>query len=147
MPAPDQPERTARLPAEKASPATAPPLLQGDAVKVLPDAFAGVPADAPPVVTMTWALSHVPLESRLRFLHRLDEAAAGRAVACVSAERAGVAPTRPTPSGRLCMPRPLAGRGWSQGRLLAWPADSWAVSLRIRPVQRSTAKRPRGRPR
>src|SRR5712691_4567096 len=67
--------------------ATAPPLLlRGDAVEVLPDAFARVPADALPVVTTTWALSHFPLESRLRFLHRLDEAAAGRTVAWVSAE-------------------------------------------------------------
>jgi Uncharacterized protein conserved in bacteria (DUF2332) len=67
--------------------ATAPPLLlQGDAVEVLPDAFARVPADALPVVTTTWALSHFPLESRLRFLHRLDEAAGGRTVAWVSAE-------------------------------------------------------------
>jgi hypothetical protein len=54
---------------------------EGDAVEVVPDAFARVPADALPVVTTTWALSHFPLESRLRFLHRLDEAAAGRAVA------------------------------------------------------------------
>ena len=41
----------------------------------MPDAFARVPADALPVATTTWALSHFPLESRLRFLHRLDEAA------------------------------------------------------------------------
>ncbi len=74
---PDQPERAARLGAEMALAATAPPLLlQGDAIEVLPDAFAQVPADALPVVTTTWALSHFPLESRLRFLHRLDEAAA-----------------------------------------------------------------------
>src|ERR1700734_501861 len=60
---PDQPERAARLEAEIALAATAPPLLlQGDAVEVLPDAFAGVPADALPVVTTTWALSYFPLE-------------------------------------------------------------------------------------
>ena len=77
--------------------ATAPPLLlQGDAVEVMPDAFARVPADALPVVTTTWALSHFPPASRLRFLHRLDEAAAGRVVAWVSAEGVGVAPTIPT---------------------------------------------------
>ena len=87
---PDQPERAARLEAEMALAATAPPLLlQGDAVEVLPDAFARVPADALPVVTTTWALSHFPLEGRLRFLHRLGEAAAGRAVAWVSAEGVG----------------------------------------------------------
>src|SRR6266851_3253388 len=53
---PDQPERVARLEAEMALAATAPPLLlQGDAVEVMPDAFARVPADALPVVTTTWA--------------------------------------------------------------------------------------------
>src|SRR2546430_8652161 len=93
---PDQPERAARLEAGMAVAATAPPLLlQGDAVEVVPDAFARVPADALPVVTTTWTLSHFPLESRLRFLHRLDEAA-GRAVAWVSVEGVGVAPTIPT---------------------------------------------------
>src|SRR3954447_22736143 len=73
---PDQPERLARLEAEMALAATDPPvLLQGDAVEGVSEAFARVPADALPVVTTTWALSQVPLESRLRFLHRLDEAA------------------------------------------------------------------------
>ncbi len=43
---PDQPERTARHEAEMALAATAPPLLlRGDAVEVVPDAFARVPAD------------------------------------------------------------------------------------------------------
>ena len=90
---PDQPEQVARLEAEIALAATDPPLLlRGDAVEVMPDAFARVPAGALPVVTTTWTLSHFPLESRLRFLHRLDEAA-GRAVAWVSVEGVGVAPT------------------------------------------------------
>lgn len=119
---------------------TAPPLLlQGDAVEVVPDAFSRVPANALPIVTTTWALSHFPLESRLRFLHRLDEAAAGRAVAWVSAEGVGVAPTIPTlgdrrASGhgiiglavfdRSALRAEAIGRCWSQGRLLAWLADS-----------------------
>src|SRR5699024_5019774 len=48
---PDQPERLARLEAEIALAATAPPaLLRGDPVDVLPDALARVPADALPVV-------------------------------------------------------------------------------------------------
>src|SRR6202044_3360628 len=94
---PDQPERIARLEAEMALAATAPPLLlRGDAVEVLPDAFAHVPAGALPVVTTTWALSRFPLESRLRFLNRLDEAATGRAVAWVSVEGVGVEPAIPT---------------------------------------------------
>ncbi len=59
----------------------APLLLQGDPVDALPDAIARVPADTLPVVTTTWAVSRFPLESRLRFLHHLGEAAAGRAVA------------------------------------------------------------------
>ena len=96
-----------------------------------------VPADALPVVTTTWALSHFPLESRLRFLHRLDEAAAGRAVAWVSAEGVGVAPAIPTlgdrrASGhsiiglavfdRSALRAEAIGRCWSRGRLLAWLA-------------------------
>jgi len=137
---PDQPERAARLEAEMALLATAPPsLLQGDAVEVVRDAFARVPADALPVVTTTWALSRFPLESRLRFLHRLDEAAAGRAVAWVSVEGVGVAPTIPTLGDRRASGHSIIGlavfdrsvlraeaigRCWSQGRFLAWLADS-----------------------
>ena len=137
---PDQPERIARLEAEMALAATAPPLLlQGDAVEVLPDAFAGVPADALPVVTTTWALSSFSLEHRLRFLHRLDEAAAGRTVAWVSAEGVGVAPAVPTRGDRPAVGHSLiglaqftqsalraeaVGRCWSRGRLLAWLADA-----------------------
>jgi hypothetical protein len=136
---PDQPERVARLAAEMALLVSAPPLLlQGDAVEVLPDAFARVPADALPVVTTTWALSHFPLESRLRFLHRLDEAAVGRPVAWVSVEGVGVAPAIPTLGDRRASGHSIiglavleqsalraeaVGRCWSQGRLLAWLAD------------------------
>lgn len=137
---PDQPEQVARLDAEVALAATTPPLLLcGDAVEVVPDAFARVPADALPVVTTTWALSRFPLESRLRFLHRLDEAAAGRVVAWVSAEGVGVAPTIPTLGDRRASGHSIIGlavfdrstlraeaigRCWSRGRLLAWLADS-----------------------
>ncbi len=137
---PDQPERVARLEAELALAATAPPqLLRGDAVEMLPEAFARVPADALPVVTTTWALSQFPLESRLRFLHRLDEAAVGRAVAWVSAEGVGVAPAIPTLGDRRASGHSIIGlsvveqstlraeaigRCWSRGRLLAWLADS-----------------------
>jgi hypothetical protein len=95
--------------------------------------------DALPVVTTTWSLSHFPLESRLRFLHRLDQAAAGRAVAWVSAEGVGVAPAIPTLGDRRASGHSIIGlavfdgsalraeaigRCWSQGRLLAWLADS-----------------------
>ena len=137
---PDQPERLAMLEAEMALATTAPPLLlQGDALEVMPDALARVPADALPVVTTTWALSHFPLESRLRFLHRLDEAAAGRAVAWVSAEGVGVAPTIPTLGDRRASGHSIiglalfdgsalhaeaVGRCWSRGRMLAWLAGS-----------------------
>jgi hypothetical protein len=138
--APDQAERLARLEAEMALAATAPPLLlRGDAVEVLPDAVACVPADALPVVTTTWALSRFPLERRLRFLHRLDEAAAGRPVAWVSAEGVGVAPAIPTlgdrrasghsiiglaMSDRSALRAEAIGRCWSRGRFLAWRPDS-----------------------
>ncbi|WP_460660789.1 DUF2332 domain-containing protein [Kribbella swartbergensis] len=137
---PDQPERAARLEAELALAAAAPPqLLQGDAVEVLPDAFAQIPADALPVVTTTWALAQFSLENRLRFLHRLDEAAAHRTVAWVSAEGVGVAPAIPTLGDRRASGHSIlglavfeqsavhaeaVGRCWSQGRLLAWLASS-----------------------
>jgi len=137
---PDQPERAARLEAEMALTTAAPPLLlRGDAVEVMPGAFARVPADALPVVTTTWALSRFPLESRLRFLHRLDEAAAGRAVAWVSVEGVGVAPAIPTFGdrhasghsiiglavfGQSALRAEAVGRCWSRGRMLAWLAGS-----------------------
>jgi hypothetical protein len=137
---PGQPERAARLEAELALAATAPPLLlHGVAVEVLPEAFARVPADALPVVTTTWALSRFPLESRLRFLHRLDEAAVRRTVAWVSTEGVGVAPAMPTLGDRRASGHSIIGlalfdqsdlraeaigRCWSQGRILAWLADS-----------------------
>jgi hypothetical protein len=137
---PDQPERAARLEAELALAATAPPLLlRGDAVEMLPDAFARVPAGALPVVITTWALSRFPLESRLRFLHRLGDAATDRAVAWVSAEGVGVAPAIPTFGDRRASGHSIIGlavfsqsalrteamgRCWSRGRLLAWLADS-----------------------
>jgi hypothetical protein len=136
---PDQPERMAQLDAEIALAATAPPLLlRGDALEVLPDALARVPADALPVVTTTWALSGFPLENRLRFLHRLDEAALGRPVAWVSVEGVGVAPAIPTLGDRRASGHSILGlavfdqsslraeaigRCWSRGRLLAWLAN------------------------
>src|SRR5205809_280935 len=144
---PDQPERVARLEAEMALAATAPPLLlQGDAVEVVPDAFARVPPDALPVVTTTWALSHFPLESRLSFLHRLDEAAAGRAPAlqivcapkpsrsartragirCASAAKAlGRAAATGTPKAR----RRRAKCDGCIGRAAFWPANSQPSSV------------------
>ncbi|MGA9857648.1 MAG: DUF2332 domain-containing protein [Solirubrobacteraceae bacterium] len=137
---PDQPEQIARLEAALALAATIPALLlQGDAVEVLPDAFARMPAGALPVVITTWALSRFPLESRLRFLHRLDEGAGGRAVAWVSAEGVGVAPAIPTRGdrrrsghsivglavlNRAALHAEAIGRCWSQGRFLAWLAGS-----------------------
>jgi hypothetical protein len=137
---PDDSERAAMLDAELALAATAPPLLLGgDPVEVLPEALARVPADALPVVTTTWALSRFPLESRLRFLHRLDAAATDRAVAWVSAEGVGVAPAIPTLGDRRASGHSIiglavfqhsalhaeaVGRCWSRGRMLAWLADS-----------------------
>jgi len=133
---PDQPAEAATLDAEIALAATAPPLLlRGDAIEMLPEALAQVPADALPIVTTTWALSRFPLENRLRFLHRLDEAATDRPVAWVSVEGVGVAPAIPTFGDRRASGHSIIGltvfehsalhaeaigRCWSRGRLLAW---------------------------
>src|SRR6266567_5569966 len=136
---PDQPERAARLEAEIALAATAPPLLlQGDAVQVMPDAFARVPADALPVVTTTWALSHFPLESRLRFLHRLDQAAAGRAVAWVSAEGVGVAPAIPTVGDRRASGHSIIGLAVF-GRSAPRPAAANGLGAQGRPAEHRQA--------
>jgi hypothetical protein len=137
---PDLPERSAELEAEIALATTAPPLLlQGNPLDLLPDALARIPVHALPVVITTWALSRFPLDGRLRFLHRLDEAAAGRPVAWVSAEGVGVAPAIPTLGDRRASGHSIVGlavfdrsslraeaigRCWSQGRWLAWLADA-----------------------
>ena len=118
---PDQPERVARLDAAIALAAGSPPtLLQGDAIEVLPAAFARVPDDALPVVTTTWALSYFPLESRLRFLRRLDEAAKTRAVAWVSGEGVGIAPSVPTLGDDRRAPHSIVGLAlFARGSLTA----------------------------
>ncbi len=136
---PDQLEQAARLDADIALASTSPRvLLQGDAVELLPEAFVHIPADALPVVTTTWALSHFSLERRLRFMHRLDAAAARRTVAWVSVEGVGVAPTIPTLGDRRASGHSIigvaildqsrlhaeaVGRCWSQGRVLEWLAE------------------------
>jgi Uncharacterized protein conserved in bacteria (DUF2332) len=120
--------------------ATDPPLLgQGDPVELLSDALSRVPTEALPVVTTTWALAAFSLESRLRFLHRLDEAATSRMVAWVSAEGVGVAPAIPTLGDRRAsghsilglalfehatLRAAVIGRCWSRGRMLSWLPDS-----------------------
>jgi hypothetical protein len=137
---PDRPKRAARLDAELALATSASTrLLGGDPVEMLRTAIVGVPADALPVVTTTWALSRLELEPRLRFLHRLQDAAAGRWVAWVSAEGVGVAPAIPTLGDRRAfghstigvavldrsaLRASAVGRCWSQGRFVEWLADS-----------------------
>ncbi len=135
---PGQPGRVALLEAEMALAATDPPLLlRGDPVELLTDALARVPANALPVVTTTWALSRFPPERRTEFLRRLDEAAAGRAVAWVSVEGVGVAPTVPTLGDRPASGHSIIGlavgdrpglsaeamgRCWLRGQVLEWLA-------------------------
>jgi hypothetical protein len=136
---PDRPEEAAGLDAAMTVAATAPPLLlRGGPDELLPDAIARVPVAALPVVTTTWALSQFPPENRVQFLRRLEEAAAGRVVAWVSAEGVGVAPTIPTLGDRPASGHSIiglaafdgstrhveaVGRCWSRGRLLSWLAD------------------------
>jgi hypothetical protein len=78
-------------------------------------------------------MSHFPLESRLRFLHRLDEAAPGRAVA-VGGSRAdeptlgdrrasGDSIIGVAVFGRSALRTEAIGRCWSQGRWLGWLDD------------------------
>ncbi|MGY1802442.1 DUF2332 domain-containing protein [Blastococcus sp. SYSU D00922] len=135
---PDRPEQAARLEAELAVAASAPPVLvRGDAADALPDALARVPAEALPVVTTTWALSALSPATRQRFLLRLEEVAAERPVAWVSAEGVGVAPSVPTLGDRPASGHSIVGlavtdgprlrveavgRCWSRGRLLSWLA-------------------------
>ena len=142
--APDQLERPASVEACLAlAAATAPRLLPGDPVEVLPDAIGRVPGDALPVLTTTWALSRFAPERRVRFVHRLAEAAAGRTVAWVSVEGVGVAPAIPTLGDRPAfghstvgltiwdgstMRSEAIGRCWSQGRWLAWLTGDEACS-------------------
>lgn len=137
---PDRPEQSARLDADiTLTTATTAQLLRGDPIDLLPGAIARVPADALPVVTTTWALSRFSRERRLRFLHRLDESAAGRVVAWVSAEVVGVAPAVPTLGDRHACGHSIIGlaifdgpalraeaigRCWSRGRMLSWLTDS-----------------------
>jgi hypothetical protein len=133
------PDRQEQLAAELTLAATSPRrLLTGDAVELLPEALTHVLDDALPVVTTTWALSTFPLEARLRFLHRLDEAATHRPVAWVSVEGVGVAPAIPTMGDRRASGHSIIGlalfshytlhaealgRTWSQGRMLKWLAS------------------------
>jgi Uncharacterized protein conserved in bacteria (DUF2332) len=85
------------------------------------------------------ALSGFALEDRLRFLHRLGDAAAHRPVAWVSAEGVGVAPAVPTFGDRRASGHSIigvatfgpsalhveaVGRCWSRGRLMAWLAGT-----------------------
>jgi hypothetical protein len=84
-------------------------------------------------------LSSLSLETRLRFLQRLDEAATHRPVAWASVEGVGVAPGIPTFGDRHASGHSIiglaifqhgslhaeaAGRSWSQGRMLSWLTHS-----------------------
>lgn len=135
---PDQPDLVGSLDAEIALTASARPLLlTGDALGVLQEAVARVPGDALPVVTTTWALSHLTPERRTRFLQRLGEVAATRPLAWVSVEGVGVAPAVPTMGDRRASGHSIIalalldhrtvyaealGRCWSRGSMLSWLA-------------------------
>ncbi|SNS33904.1 hypothetical protein SAMN04488107_2275 [Geodermatophilus saharensis] len=137
---PDRPERRAELDAQLALAGTDPPVpVRGDVAEVLPDAVARVPTGALPVVVTAWSLARLRPERRLHFLHRLDEAAAGRPVAWVSVEGVGVAPGVPTlgdrpasghstigvtVAGRSARQAEAVGRCWQRGRVLSWLVDS-----------------------
>ncbi len=146
-PPPDRPEGAARLDAELALAAGAPPrLVRGDVVDRLPDAVAQVPDGALPVVLTTWTLSRLRPARRGRFLDRLGAAAAGRASAWVAVEGVGVAPGVPTLGDRPASGHSIIGlttldgsarrtealgRCWSRGRYLAWLPTAPGNSERI----------------
>ncbi|HEX8865554.1 MAG TPA: DUF2332 family protein, partial [Lentzea sp.] len=125
---------------ELALAATAPPLqLKGNALKLLPGALARVPANALPIVTTTWALSKFSTDGRHRFLKHLEEAAADRPVAWVSAEGVGVAPAISTFGDRRASGHSIlgitvchgstvnaeaVGRCWSRGHFLEWHPEA-----------------------
>jgi hypothetical protein len=134
---PDRLERRARLDAEIAVAASAPPLLLPP--DALAEAVARVPPDALPVVITTWALSRLRVAARRQFVRRLQDV--GRPVAWVSVEGVGVAPAVPTFGDRPASGHSIlgvavsdgstlaadgVGRCWSRGRVLAWLADSSA---------------------
>lgn len=121
--------------------AAAPELLRGRTLDLLPEALERVPTDTLPVVTTAWTLRDLSLEDRLRFLHRLDDAATHRTVAWVSVEGVGVAPGVPTMGDRRASGHSTIGltvfqhasthaealgRSWSQGRRLRYRPRSGA---------------------
>ena len=76
---PDHPERRARLDAALAAMAADPvPLVAGDALEVLPEVLAGVPADATPVVFHHATLAHFDPEAAGRFVELVPRLAAER---------------------------------------------------------------------
>nr|WP_246045200.1 DUF2332 family protein [Rhodococcus oryzae] len=82
-----------------------PLLVHGDAVEVLPDAFARVPADALPVVTTTWALSRLrPQRHRPGGVRRVDAQGRGHRALLVAGPHAGLADRVPVSGGFEALP-------------------------------------------
>ncbi|MEE3850149.1 DUF2332 domain-containing protein [Gordonia sp. LSe1-13] len=133
---PDQDEPADQLDAAVAVAAAEPPVvLRGDVLDVVDDAIDEVPVAALPIVTTTWALSDLALESRLRWLQRLTDIAARRPIAWVSVEGVGVAPSIPTMGDRRASGHSIigltmlgssdlrsqaVGRCWTRGRVMSW---------------------------
>jgi hypothetical protein len=146
LPPPDEPERVGDSKRRWRWPGTAPPLLlQGDAVEVLPDAFARVPADALPssprrgrcrtsrsraaCASCTASTKRRPAgrwrgcqrrgsESRRRYRH---SAIAAPLATASSAWRCS--------TGRLCAPRPLAAAGRRAACWRGWQTPSSSATV------------------
>jgi hypothetical protein len=81
------PRTRAALAEARSTPLT---LVQGDAVEVVAEAVAKLPADATAVVSTTWVLAYLPRPQRTAFADALAEASRDRPVLWISAEGYGV---------------------------------------------------------
>lgn len=74
-----------------------PRVLAGDATSLLPEVLATLPAGVTPCIVSTWVLAYLSAEGRARLAAAAAAASAGRDVAWITLEYAGVPPWLPAP--------------------------------------------------